>query len=52
VGPDLFEEYRAVINQNDYLIIKGEFQERGMFKATKFAPINYFTAEVAAHNFH
>lgn len=52
VGPDLFEEYRAVINQNDYLIIKGEFQERGMFKATEFAPINYFSAEVAAHNFH
>jgi error-prone DNA polymerase len=52
VGPELFEEYRAVINQNDYLIIEGEFQERGMFKATKFAPINYFTAEVAAHNFH
>lgn len=52
VNPDLFEEYRAVINQNDYLIITGEYQERAMFKALSFEPIHRFSAEVAAHNFH
>jgi error-prone DNA polymerase len=52
VMPDKFEEYRAIINQNDYLIITGTFEERGMFKAIHFEPIHHFTAEVAAHNFH
>ncbi len=52
VMPDTFEKYRAVINQNDYLIIKGIFEERGMLKAMAFTPINdYFTAEVVSHNF-
>ena len=52
VMPDTFEKYRAVINQNDYLIIKGIFEERGMLKAIAFTPINdYFTAEVVSHNF-
>jgi error-prone DNA polymerase len=52
VMPDTFEKYRAVINQNDYLIIKGIFEERGMLKAITFTPINdYFTAEVVSHNF-
>jgi error-prone DNA polymerase len=53
VMPDMFEKFRAVINQNDYLIIKGIFEERGMLKALYFESLNnYFTAEVAAHNFH
>ena len=52
VMPDTFEKYRAVVNQNDYLIIKGIFEERGMLKAMTFTPINdYFTAEVVSHNF-
>ena len=52
VMPDTFEKYRAVVNQNDYLIIKGIFEERGMLKAISFTPINdYFTAEVVSHNF-
>lgn len=52
VMPDTFEKFRAVINQNDYLIITGVFEERGMLKAFDFEPIHHFTAEVAAHNFH
>jgi len=52
VMPDMFEKFRAVINQNDYLIIKGIFEERGMLKALYFEAIQSFTADVAAHNFH
>ena len=50
VMPDVFERYRAVINQNDYLIIRGIFEERGMLKAIHFEPIYSFTAEVVSHN--
>jgi hypothetical protein len=49
--PDVFEQYRAVINQNDYLVIRGIFEERGMLKAIHFEPIDTFTAEVVSHNF-
>lgn len=51
VMPDKFEEYRAVINQSDYLIIKGIFEERGMLKALSFKTLEGFTAEVVSHNF-
>ena len=51
VMPDTFEKYRAVINQNDYLIIRGIFEERGMLKSIHFEPIHSFTAEVVSHNF-
>ena len=51
VMPDTFEKYRAVITQNDYLIIKGIFEERGMLKAIHFESIHSFTAEVVSHNF-
>ncbi len=51
VMPDIFERYRAVINQNDYLIIKGIFEERGMIKALHFVPLNEINAEVVSHNF-
>jgi len=52
VMPDKFEEYRAVINQNDYLIIRGVFEERGMLRSIHFEPIHdYFKAEVVSHNF-
>lgn len=51
VMPDKFEEYRCVINQNDYLIIKGIFEERGMLKALHFQPLDGLTAEVVPHNF-
>jgi error-prone DNA polymerase len=53
VMPDMFEKFRAVINQNDYLIIKGIFEERGMLKALYFESLNnYFKAAVVSHNFH
>lgn len=51
VMPDVFEKYRAVINQNDYLIIRGIFEERGMLKSIHFEPIYSFTTEVVSHNF-
>lgn len=51
VMPDKFEEYRAVINQSDYLIICGIFEERGMLKALRFQTLEGFNAEVVSHNF-
>jgi error-prone DNA polymerase len=51
VMPDTFEEFRAVINQNDYLIIRGVFEERGMMKAVGFTPITDITTEVVSHDF-
>ncbi len=51
VMPDIFERYRAVINQNDYLIIKGIFEERGMIKALHFIPMSKINTEVVSHNF-
>ncbi len=51
VMPDVFEKYRAVINQNDFLIIKGIFEERGMLKALHFTPLTEITTEVVSHNF-
>jgi error-prone DNA polymerase len=51
VMPDMFEDYRAVINQSDYLVIRGIFEERGLLKAIHFTPIGNFKAEVVSHNF-
>lgn len=51
VMPAKFEEYRSVINQNDYLVIKGIFEERGMLKALHFQPLDGLTAAVVPHNF-
>jgi error-prone DNA polymerase len=51
VMPDKFEEYRSVINQSDYLIIRGIFEERGMLKTLSFKTLEGFTAEVVSHNF-
>jgi error-prone DNA polymerase len=51
VMPDTFEQYRAVINQSDYLVIRGIFEERGMLKALHFTPIQDITAKVESHNF-
>ncbi len=51
VMPDTFEKFRTVITQNDYLIIKGIFEERGMLKAKTFTPISTFVAEVVSHDF-
>jgi error-prone DNA polymerase len=51
IMPDVFERFRAVISQNDFLIIRGIAEERGIIKALYFEPINEFTAEVESHDF-
>ncbi|MFN0139578.1 MAG: hypothetical protein ACKVQW_05775 [Pyrinomonadaceae bacterium] len=51
VMPDMFEKYRSVINQNDFLIIRGIFEERGMLKAVHFQPIDSLRTEVVSHDF-
>ena len=51
VMPDKFEEYRAVINQSNFLIIRGIFEERGMLKAMQFWPLTEAKTEVVSHNF-
>ncbi len=51
VMPDKFEQYRAVINQSDFLVIRGIFEERGMLKAIHFTPLTEITTEVVSHNF-
>lgn len=51
VMPDTFERFRAVINQNDFLIIRGIAEDDRVIKALYFEPINRFEAEVVSHNF-
>lgn len=51
VMPDVFESYRAVINRNDFLIIRGVFEERGMLKALYFTPLSGISTEVVSHDF-
>ncbi len=51
VMPDVFEKYRAVINQSDFLIIRGIFEERGMLKAIHFETVSDLRTEVVSHNF-
>jgi len=51
VMPDVFERFRAIINQNDFLIIRGIFEDRGMIKALYFKPLNEITAKITSHNF-
>jgi error-prone DNA polymerase len=52
VMPDVFERFRAVINQNDYLIIRGIAERDAVIKALHFQPITgKINAAVEAHNF-
>ena len=51
VMPDMFERFRAVINQSSFLIIRGIFEERGMLKALGFKPLDQLKTEVVSHNF-
>ncbi len=54
VMPDVFERFRAVINQNNFLLIKGVAEDRGMIKALYFEPIGEFANEIKmwSHDFH
>jgi error-prone DNA polymerase len=51
VMPDIFERFREVITQNNYLIIKGRAENGGVIKALYFEPIYRMKAEVVSHNF-
>jgi error-prone DNA polymerase len=51
VLPDMFERYREAITQNDFLIIRGIFEERGMLKAVHFTPIDASVAKIESHDF-
>jgi len=51
VMPDMFERFRAVINQSSFLIIRGIWEERGMMKALHFTPLTDLRTEVVSHNF-
>jgi error-prone DNA polymerase len=51
VMPDMFERFRAVINQSNFLIIRGIWEERGMMKALHFTPLTDLRTEVVSHNF-
>lgn len=49
--PDKFEDYRTVINGNDFLCIKGIFEERVMLKAIHFEDLADFETTVVSHDF-
>ena len=51
VMPDMFERFRAVINQSSFLIIRGICEDRGMIKALHFTPLNELKTEVVSHDF-
>ena len=52
VMPDIFERFRAVIMQNNFLIIRGIVEEGGVVKAQFLKPISEFSARVDSHDFH
>ena len=51
VMPDKFEEYRAVINQSNFLIIKGRAEDGRVIKAIHFESLNTLKTEVVSHDF-
>jgi DNA polymerase III alpha subunit len=51
IMPDVYERFRYVINQNDFLVIRGIVEEDNMIKALYFEPINEFRVNVVSHNF-
>ncbi len=52
VLPDIFERFRPVIMQNNFLIIGGVAEKGRLIKALFFSPIKEFTSEVTSHDFH
>jgi error-prone DNA polymerase len=52
VLPDIFERFRPVIMQNNFLMIRGVAEKGGLIKALYFQPITEFEAEVRSHDFH
>jgi error-prone DNA polymerase len=51
VMPDIFEKYRAIINQHDYLVITGTSEPGGIIKAQHFQPLTAIKSEVVSHDF-
>ncbi|HUR97330.1 MAG TPA: hypothetical protein VMZ26_04600, partial [Pyrinomonadaceae bacterium] len=51
VMPDMYERFRSVINQSNFLIIRGVFEERGMIKAISFKPLDELKSNVVSHDF-
>jgi len=51
VLPDMYERYREAITQNDFLIVRGIFEERGMLRAVHFTPIEASVAKIESHDF-
>jgi error-prone DNA polymerase len=52
--PDVFERFRAVINGNNFLLIKGVAEERGMIKTVHVEPVGEFAGGIKmwSHDFH
>ncbi len=51
VMPDVFERYRSVITQTNFLIIKGRSEDGGIIKALHFQPLTSLQTEVVSHDF-
>ncbi len=51
VMPDIFEKFRSVINQSNFLIIKGRAEDGGMIKALHFHSLTSLKTEVVSHDF-
>ena len=51
IMPDVFDRFRSVIVNSNYLVIRGMAEERGMIKALFFQPINAFISKISSHDF-
>lgn len=51
VMPDVFEKFRATINQNDYLMITGVYEQDLMLRALNFKPLTDISSKIVSHNF-
>ncbi len=52
VMPDIFEKFRPIIMQNDFLMIRGIAEQDGLIKALFFTSVMEFNANVISHDFH
>jgi error-prone DNA polymerase len=52
VLPDIFERFRTVIIQSNFLLIKGVAESETMIKGLYFEPIKDFVAKVHSHDYH
>jgi error-prone DNA polymerase len=52
VMPDIFERFRPVIMQNNFLLIRGTAEQGGLIKALFLSGIQEFDTVVRSHDFH